>query len=171
MKSHILLSLALVMLCFIAPPASAQFEAGDWGLTLTGSGASSNDFDSNAFSLTVAPSYFVSHNLELGFRQTLTFFDSEEGGSGFAGSTAVAVDVNFTLSDSIPKLVLFAGGSVGYQYGDGVDDGAYIAPEVGLKYFVTTDAYLYGAVAYRFDLNDGWNEGDFVYSVGIGLRL
>ena len=144
------------------------FDAKDFTLTVSGQGVSTHDFDNTSFSLTVDGSYFVSHNLEVGVRQTLSFLSDAD--NDFAGATIAHVDVNFTLLESVPKLVGFVGARGGYVYGYG-DDHWSIGPEAGVKYFLTTDAYLYGSVGYDIDVNNGIDEGQWVYGIGIGVKL
>ncbi len=68
------------------------------------------------------------------------------------------------------KFVPYIGANFGYSYGEGVSDAWRLGPEVGLKYFVNETTYLYGNMSYEFDLNDGFDNGGFVYGVGIGFK-
>lgn len=165
MRKFVLVTLALVGLLVTCVPAKADgFKKGDWSLTLNGGGASTKDFDNSSFTLTVAPSYFVTDSIEVGVRQVGAYVDD-----GFAGATTGFVDFNLRLEN--PKFVPFAGFNFGYSYGEGVSDAWRAGPEVGLKYFVNDTTFLYGRAAYEFHLNDGFENGGFVYGVGIGFRF
>jgi hypothetical protein len=139
------------------------FQKGDWALTLNGGGVADKDFDNSSFTLTVAPSYFLTNILEVGVRQLGAYND------GFAGATTGFANWNFRLENH--KWVPFVGVNFGYSYGEGVSDAWRAGPEAGLKYFVNDTTYLYGNVSYAFDLNDGFDNGGFLYGVGIGFKF
>lgn len=154
-----------VLLGIVASVGAVQaqgFEKGDWALTLSGGGVSSKDLDNSSFTLNVAPSYFLSNEFELGVRQTIAYSD------GFTGATVGFLDFNFRMENR--KFVPYVGANFGYSYGEGVSDDWRLGPEVGLKYFVNETTYVYGNVSYEFDLNDGFDNGGFVYGVGIGFK-
>lgn len=164
----LLLVLSLVLL--LVPAAQAKdygFEAKDFTLTIIGQGVSTHDFGDTSFSLTADVGYFISHDVEFGVRQTVSFISGAD--TDFAGATIAYADINFQLLDNT-KLFWFVGVRGGYTYGYG-DDHWGIGPEAGLKYFLTKDAYLYGSVGYDIDVNNGWDEGQWVYGVGIGVKL
>lgn len=160
---------ALLAIVLVTVPAMAQnagfagFQKGDWALTLSGEGTSSKDFDNSQFNLNVAPSYFLTNEFELGVRQNVSYSD------GFSGATTAFVDYNIRLENH--KLVPYVGVSLGYAYGENLPDTWTLGPEVGVKYFVNDTTYLYGNAAYKFDLDDGFDSGAFVYGVGIGFRF
>ena len=70
----------------------------------------------------------------------------------------------------------FVGANIGYVYGDGVNDTGEAAPEAGVKYFVNSTTFIYGQIEYQFffdssdDVDDAFDDGQFVYSLGIGFR-
>jgi hypothetical protein len=154
-----------VFALLVPATARAQFKQGDFELTLTGSGASDKDFDSTALAGNGSIGYFFTDQLEIGFRQTVAF--SDDGDSNITADSRVALDFNFDLG----KFVPFVGGTIGYKYGDGVNDAWIAGPEGGLKYFVNATTFIYGAVAYDFDLNNGLDDGAWFYALGIGFRF
>lgn len=166
MKKSIMAVLVLALFAGFAMSAKADsfngFQKGDWALTLSGGGASTKDLDDSSFTLNVAPSYFLTNEFELGVRQLAAYND------GFTGATTAFLDYNIRLENH--KLVPYVGVNFGYSYGENVSDAWRLGPEVGLKYFVNDTTYLYGNVAYEFDLNDGFDNGGFVYGVGIGFK-
>jgi hypothetical protein len=150
------------MMCVSLPTMAQGFQKGNWALTLSGGGASTKDLEDSTFTLNVAPSYFLTDGIELGVRQVATYAD------GFSGATTPFVDFNFNLDNK--ALVPFIGANVGYSYGHDVNDSWRAGPEAGVKYFVNPTTYIEGLVAYEFDLNEGIDEGAFLYTLGIGFK-
>lgn len=160
----------------LLPAASAQaqqyFEAGTFELTLSGSGSSNEDVDAGGFGLSGSFGYFPADQLEVLLRQTVSYADANAGGTDVNATTAVALDYHFDLDRFQP----FIGASIGYFYGDSdVDETFFAGPEAGLKYFVKDDTFLYGLASYQFffedsdSLESNFDEGSFVYQVGIGF--
>jgi hypothetical protein len=168
-------AVALMML----PAASAfgQFKQGDWELTLSGTGANGPDFDGVTAGAAGSLGYFLADQLELSLRQSVTYTDigGAGGGKGSAwdGSTRVALDLHFDLGRVQP----FVGGNLGYVYGESVNDTWEAAPEAGIKWFLngTTFVELLAEYQFFFDKNSNasqaFSDGQFVYTLGIGVRL
>jgi len=159
--------IALAVLLGIAATASvahAGFEAGDKTLSLSGAGTNDKDFNDGSFSLTLTPGYFISNEVEIGVRQTLTYAD------GFNGATFGFVDYNFNnVGDG--KLVPYVGIAAGASYGEDVDTDWSAGPEIGARYFVNSTTFINVNATYQFDLQDGIEDGAFFYGVGIGFRF
>ena len=157
----------VAVLALLPTVANAQFQQGDWELTLSGSGLSSDDFESTSLAANGSIGYFFTDQLEGAIRQNVTYVNVEDDGDDFAGSTAVGVDFHFDLDRWQP----FVGAFIGYRYGDAVEDDWFATPEGGLKYFVNNTTFIFGSVGYQFgfdsddDLDDLW-----VYALGIGFR-
>jgi hypothetical protein len=158
------------VLALLALPAlaQAQFEAGNWELKLAGSGANDQDFDGGTVGATGSLGYFLSKELEVGVRQSLNWSDvaTAGGGSAWAGDTRAFIDYHFDMDRWQP----YAGGFIGYVYGDGVEDAWVAGPEIGVKYFVNSTTFIEANAAYAFNLQDGIDEGSFFYALGIGFR-
>ena len=113
--------------------ASAQFEAGNFELTLSGKGAVSKDTTADGIGGTVELGYFATKELEIGIRQAISHISSrgsdhvfatttnEQGnlssvsqarGEGWSGTTSGVVDYHFDLGRFQPFVGVFAG----YQY-------------------------------------------------------
>ena len=154
-----------------AAAANAQFQAGDWELTLSGQGSNGPDFDGTQFSVNGNIGYFFTKELELGIRQSIGYSDLVSG-SAWNGSTRVAVDYHFDMGRWQPYI----GASLGYVYGDGVNDTWTAGPEGGVKYFVNSTTFVQLGVEYQFffdegsDASDAFSDGQFLYSLGIGFR-
>ena len=155
---------------FAPATASAAFEQGDYDLQLAASGGNGPDFDAFAASANVQGGFFVTDALELGLRQTVTYQDSV--GSTLGGTTAVFLDYHFEVADNVLPYI---GANIGYAYGDLFNDTFFAAPEAGVKVFVSDTAYIFGAAQYQFffnkgdDASDSFSDGQFLYTVGLGL--
>ena len=162
------LSAIAVCLLLMSAQARAQFQAGDWTLTLSGNGTNGQDFDSAQFAVNADIGYFFTNQLELALRQSIGYTDlPDDGGNFWVGTTAVALDWHFDLGQWQP----YVGANVGFAYGDFNDTG-FGGPEGGVKYFVNSTTYIEASVAYSwfFDSDENLDDGQFVYGLGIGFR-
>lgn len=158
---------------FLAPcTAMAQFQPGDKELTLSGTGSSDEDFDNNIFSVEASLGYFLSKNLEVLVRQGLSVVDIPGNDDDWNGSTRVGLDYHFDLQQWQP----FLGASLGYLYGDSVEESFIGGPEVGVKVFVNTTTFILASLEYQVlfedvdDADDQFEDGRFVYNLGIGFK-
>lgn len=163
----------LPVLALLAVPAiaSAQFEAGDLELTLSGTASAPKSVDGVAVGVQGSLGYFVTQELEVSARQTVTYIDADEKFPGvdanaWGGSTAAAADFHFDMGAFQP----FVGGYVGYSYPAGREGRPVAGPEVGVKYFANGTTFVYGRLAYEYDL-DVPGDSFFTGEVGIGFRL
>lgn len=153
----------VLALALLPAAAHAQFEQGDWTLTLTGAGNSDKDFDATALSFAGQLGYFFTDQIEGNLRQQVSYFGN--GDDTFAGTTSVGGDFHFDLDRWQP----FVGGFIGYVYGDDVDSSFVVGPEGGVKYFVNSTTYVVVQAAYVFNLDE--SESDlWSYLLGIGFR-
>jgi hypothetical protein len=159
----------------ISVSANAQewgFNPGDWEFTLQGSGTSDHDVDNTTASVEGSIGYFFTDWLELGLRQGVGYVDIEGGDDNWNASTRGFLDFHFDLGRVQP----FLGVNFGYLYGDEVNETFIAGPEGGLKVFLTNSAFLYGLAEYNFtfedadDADDAFDEGRFVYALGLGIR-
>jgi hypothetical protein len=154
-----------------AAAAHAQFQAGDWELTLSGQGSNGPDFNGTQWSVEGNIGYFFTKELEVGLRQTIGYSDLVPG-TAWNGSTRVAVDYNFDMGRWVPYI----GANVGYVYGDGVHDSWLAGPEGGIKFFVNSTTFVQLGVEYQFffdqgsDASSAFSDGQFLYSLGVGFR-
>ena len=153
-----------VLALFLLPAvAHAQFEAGNWEMTLAGSGSNDQDFRTVDLSVNVGLGYFLTKELEIGVRQGLVYAD---GGSAWSGDTRAALDYHFDMDRWQP----FVGVNAGYVYGDNVSDSWIAGPEIGVKYFVNSTTFIGVSAAYEFNLEEGLDDGGFFYGLGIGFK-
>ncbi len=65
----------------------------------------------------------------------------------------------------------YVGPKLGYISGRGVEDGAIVGPELGVRFDLGGKSYLYTQVAYDHDTRNAFNEGIVNGGVGIGVRF
>lgn len=149
----------------------AQYQRGDQELTLSGSGASGNDFDTTNLSFDVGYGYFFNQNWEGLIRQSLNLID-QPGDNEYNASTRLGLDYNFNMRNLRP----FLGATVGYLYGDGVEESFIAGPEAGVKAFLSNSTFVIVAVGYDFifedadNADDAFDDGIFNYRLGLGYR-
>lgn len=174
MKTTLIITLSML---FLFPSmAMAQNEwgpdAGDWELTLQGSGSSNNDFDYNDATIEAGIAYFLTRQLGLGLRQGGTWVDPPAGDDSWNGSSRLFIDFNFDLA----RLRPFIGVSGGYLYGENTDDRWIAGGEAGLKFYLLRKTFLYllGEYDFTFEssdkIEDVYDDGRFVYALGFGIN-
>ena len=175
-KGFIVAALAAL---FSLPAATQAQVENPWELTLGGGATNSNDFDGFSGDIRGSIGYFFTENLELSLRQSVQYNDiggAAGDGSAWNASTRVAFDIHFPLGDR-GHIVPFVGGNIGFVYGESVVDTWAAAPEVGLKIFLNSTTFVFVQGEYQFffedgdDADDAFDDGAFVYSVGLGLRF
>ena len=158
-----------VALCLLAATAHAQFEQGDWELTLAGNGSNDQEFRTYGFNIQGSLGYFLTRELEVAARQG---FGQSDGGSLWNGDTRLVADYHFDMD----RLWPYVGASIGYIYGDfGDNDIAgdqWIAGlEVGAKYFMNSTTFIGLNLGYDFNLEQGFDQGAFQYGLALGLKF
>ena len=144
---------------------------GDWELTLGGSGSNDEDFDNGGFSISGSIGYFLDESWEIVLRQSVSF--SNFGESSWNGSTRVALDYHFDLDRFRP----FVGINVGGIYGEDVDETGAAGLEAGLKWYVKQETFIMAMAEYQFffesadDVDDNFDNGQFLYTLGIGFNF
>lgn len=170
MKKLILL-LTVISMLFVVPAAIA-YEQGDKELTLGGSGSSDESFDGTTFNVEGGLGFFMTRNFEVVLRQGVSYAD-RPGSNDWNASTRVAFDYNFDMMTWYPYL----GVNIGYLYGDTVKEQFIAGPEGGVKFFVNDTTFILAGLEYQFlfedvkDADDNFDDGRFVYLLGIGFRF
>jgi hypothetical protein len=147
------------ILCLILPASGfAQgFSQGDKTFDLSGTGVADKDFDNSSFSFQGAL-----------IRQDLAFADVGE--SSWNAATRVALEYNFDMGRVWP----FVGAGLGYVYGDDVHDTWVGGIQGGARAFVNQTTYILGMAEYEWlfdsDNSEGFGDGRWVFSLGIGFR-
>ena len=165
--------LILAAICLLPAIANAQ-SRGPWELTLGGTGTNSSRFDGFSGAVQGSIGYFIGDVLELSVRQSISYTDI--GPKTLNGSTRVAFDIHFPLGDQ-GQFVPFIGANGGFVYGDSVIDTWEIAPEGGIKVFLSNTTFVFGTIEYQWFLNRhsgstvAFKEGAINYTIGIGARV
>ncbi len=161
----------IVSIFFVVPNAMA-YKEGDLELTLGGNGSSDEQFNGTVFNIEAGLGYFMSKNFETIWRQGISYADAP-GSNNWNGSTRFSLDYHFDLSRLYPYL----GANIGYLYGDTVEEQFIAGPEGGIKYFVNTKTFITCGVEYQFffknkdEADENYNDGRFVYILGIGFKF
>lgn len=157
-----------------AQSGPARDQTNQWELTLVGAGSSDNDFDAGGFNVNAQLGYYFTQQLQGLVRQTAGYNDNGSDDS-WGGSTRVGVAYHFDYDQDFP-VIPYIGVNLGYQYGDLAD--TWIAgPEIGVKWYVNSTTFIFGSVAYDFffedvdDADEGFDDGQFIYGLGIGFRF
>jgi hypothetical protein len=165
---------ALPVLALLAVPAisSAAFEAGDFELTLTGSGTAPKSGTEAQIGATGSLGYFMTKEFEVGVRQEVTYLStkrvagSDVSATNWGGFTDGFVDYHFDLGAWQP----FVGAFGGYQYPGGLGGSWAVGPEVGVKYFVNSTTFIFGSVGYSYALETP-KTSTFQGNIGVGFRF
>ena len=149
-------------------------EQGDVEFTLGANGSNDNEFDNGQFSLGTSLGAFLTDSFELGARHNMTFFDSEDTRATYVATTRAFADYHFDFDRVQP----FVGANLGIRWGDShVDETGTLAPEWGVKFFALEDAFVLAQMEYQWffeevdDIGDNANDGQFVYTLGIGMNF
>lgn len=141
--------------------------------TISGEGASDQDFDNSGFNMTASYGHYLSPASAIGVRQSARVTDSEGSDSKWSGSTSFFYDYHFGEQ----KLRPFVGVSLGYSYGESVEETFVAGPEIGLKYYVLPSTFIVGHIDYQFsfesadDADSRYDDGAYAYGVGIGFNF
>ncbi len=141
-------------------------RAGSWEATLSGSGASLDQFDANSVGVSGSLGYYITPWLPVGVRQTVLWVFGDKVSDNSAGFTSAFIDFQAPLGAFQP----FIGLLVGAQYGD-VDNKLIFGPEGGIKYWVNESTFMYGLLEWQAQQGEAFNNGNAVYTVGFGLNF
>jgi outer membrane protein W len=150
-----------------------RYLPGQMELTIAGSGINDENFDGATLAFEAGLGYYLTEHWQAFLRQGFAYSDVSNGGSDWGAATRLGVNYTFNLERWKP----FLGASIGWVYGDSIRDQFITGPEAGLKYFVNESTFIFGMMEYAFlfrggaEAEDNWEDGRFVYSVGIGYRF
>ncbi len=174
LSSRIAAGLAVALVGTFASNAGAIPLQEEWEFRLSGSGSNDVDFANGGFNFDATLGYHFTDQWEVALRQSFGY--SDFGTSSWTGGTRIGGYYNFNF-DEEQRIVPYAGLTVGYIYGDAVADTFVAGPEAGLKWFVNDTTFVYGSVSYEFlfddadEVDDSFDDGQFVYGLGIGFRF
>ncbi|MFZ3137980.1 MAG: outer membrane beta-barrel protein [Thermodesulfovibrionales bacterium] len=162
----VVVALLLLPAFVFAQQPSYGFHKGDREFSIFGRGYSDNNVDNTVFTTSLSLGYFFTDNLEAELRQSLSFIDTH-GDNFWGGSTELAADYHFDLDRFQPLI----GASIAYNYGDDITDTWAGGPEAGVKYFINETTFIRALVQYQFPFRDSFNDGNFIYGLGLGVRF
>lgn len=171
--NRLLIAIFASLLIGVPSISMAQPEAGDRSFSISGTGASDQDFDGNTFGVTGEFGYFHSKQLEYGVRQTFSGVAGDKVSDEWSGATLAFLDYHFGEGKARP----FVGVNLGGVYGESVSDSGSAGLEGGLKYYVLPKTYIGFGIAYQFLFSDGddfdnkVNDGAFLYTLGVGFNF
>ena len=166
-------ALSAAALLALAGPALAEFDEGDYELRLSGFAQSDVELDGTDLNVVGSIGYFFSDQLEAGARQSFSYTDINASASN--GGTAAFV--NYHFGEDGGRFQPFIGASLGYNYGDSIEETFFAGPEIGIKYFLENSWFIFGSAEYQFffEDSDGADEsiddGTFLFRVGLGVVL
>lgn len=176
-KSALLLAAVAGFSAFTSTAAfAAPADSKNWELTLSGQGANDNDFDGVSFGGNATLGYYFTPQHQVNVRQVVQYTDVGVDGHAWDGATRVGYDFHFDFGQD-QRVIPFVGAEIGYVYGDSTEDTWAAGPEAGVKWYVNDTTFIYGSVLYEFffedgdDADDSFDDGQFVYSLGIGFRF
>jgi OmpA family len=118
--------------------------------------------------LNLVASYDVSDHVQLDFEQA-GFYQFHVDKEGWGGRSAIGVNY-IGLLNVLPggQLFPYVGANFGGIYGDGIEDGLFAGPEIGVRL-----GPIEGKVAYDipFDRDDPWQDGVVSVTLGFGFRF
>lgn len=157
-------------------PSSYGPSAGDREFSISGTGSNDRNFDSGSFGLVAEYGWYRQHNMVWGFRQSVNYASIQ--GESLAndywnGSTRGYFDYQFGTHRARP----FVGASLGFVYGDGINDSAFSGLEAGIKYYVLPNTYFIARLEYQWffdrssDADLAFKDGAYAHTVGIGFNF
>lgn len=183
MKKNTLVAIAsLIALPFAAVAQTATTtgvinvarQAGDREFTLGGSGASNTDFDSSLGGVNFSYGQYINETLMWSLRQTVNYINPDVGGTQWNGSTRLAIDQHLTAYGQFRP---FVGANFGGAYGDSVSDTWLAGLEIGGKYYVQPNTFVFAMAEYGWFFSDAdrvedeFNNGQFTWVVGVGFNF
>ena len=147
---------------------------GSWEFTLGGSGGSNKALNNSLGGVNATLGFYVNDSLEVSVRQSGNYTNnSGSGGPNYDGSTFVGVDQHFGTG----RLRPFVGINFGGLYGDTTNDSWAAGIEGGLKFYVQPKTFLFALANYAWTFDnsnkatDNFNDGAFLWSVGVGFNF
>jgi hypothetical protein len=146
-------------------------QEGEWEITLGGNGSSDRKFDAGGFGMSGSLGYFLSEASEVSLRHSMSV--SDFGDTVWNASTRLAYDYHFDLERFRP----FIGANAGFVYGESVKETGAAGLEAGFKFYALEKTFIFAMAEYAwlFEDSDGvddqFDDGQFLYSLGIGFNF
>ena len=155
------------------PADEFDARAGDMEFTLGGAGSSDKKLDNSSGGVNASLGYYLTESLEVLVRQSGTYTNGSNSDADFDGSTFAAIDYHFGTG----RLRPFVGVNAGRLYGDTTNNTWAAGIEGGLKFYVQPKTFLFALANYAWtfdhasDADENFDEGAFLWTVGIGFRF
>src|SRR5699024_6439682 len=125
-------------------------STGDREFTISGSGSSGTDLDQGAFGLDAELGWYLTDHIEAGIQQSASW-SGVDGGDDF-WSAATGGFANYQFGSG--RLRPLVGASLGYAYGNNVNESFYAGVGAGLKYYVLPSTFIQGGAEWQFYFDD-----------------
>ena len=149
-------------------------QKGAWEFTLGGSGGSNKALNNSLGGVNATVGYYLSNAFEVSVRQSGNYTNGTgSGGANYDGSTFVGIDEHFGTG----RLRPFVGLNFGRLYGDTTNDTWAAGIEGGLKFYVQPKTFIFALANYAWTFDnsnkptDNFNDGAFLWSVGVGFNF
>jgi len=168
-----ILAAALSVLLISPLAAVAQPATGERSFTLSGNGASDENFDGNVFGVSAEIGQYYNEQLLWGIRQSINGAAGDEVNDAWNGSTRLFADYHFGTGKARP----YVGANIGGIYGDGIKETGTAGFDLGLKYFVKEKTFIAVGAEYQFlfdsgeDIDNNYDDGAIFYTVGVGFNF
>ncbi|MEX0884862.1 MAG: hypothetical protein WD009_00345 [Phycisphaeraceae bacterium] len=173
MTSVLAVSILAATPALAQPPGTFGPQQGDHELTLGAGGQNDHDFNRGQANATFQLGNYVTRNWLLGVRQDVNWSGGSDSRDTWNAGTRLFADFHLDMGELRP----FIGANLGYRYGDAVRDTWVAGPQAGAKWYVRDTTFVFGRAEYEFffrdneDIDDGFEDGQFIYTVGIGLNF
>jgi hypothetical protein len=167
MKGNLWLAAVLLGLFPLAP--QSRPVKGDREFQVAGIGSHDYDSDKTTLGASGDVGLFLTDSQKVGVRQRVRL-DEFKADNLWRGETYGFYEFHFPLDPVQP----FVGASLGYKYGERVDESFIAAPEVGVKFYLQEKTFILLQLEYQFSLEDSnregtFNDGELVYTLGTGF--
>lgn len=148
-------------------------STGDREFTISGSGSSGTKLDEGAFGLNAELGWYLTDHVEAGVQQSISWSGVHHGDDFWSASTGGFANYQFGTA----RLRPLVGASLGYAYGNGVEETFYAGVGAGLKYYVLPNTFIKGGAEWQFyfdkpdHADNAFDDGSFVYTVGVGFNF
>lgn len=153
--------------------AVAAPQSGDRSFTISGTGASDNEFDGNSFGVSLELGQYANEQTLYGVRQSINGVAGDEVSDAWNGATRLFVDYHFGQNDFRP----YVGANLGGIYGESVKETGTAGLETGFRYFLKDKTFIGFGAEYQFLFDDGddidnqYDDGAFFYTLGVGFNF
>lgn len=147
---------------------------GNYELTLGGNAGSNKRFDDSFGGVNASLGYYFNQSLEGVVRQSVNYSNPSDAGTSWNGSTRLALDQHLAPWGPVRP---FFGVNFGRVYGDGVPHTWAAGLEVGGKFYVKPQTFIYTTVEYAWffrhghDIDNRFSSGQYLGTVGIGFNF